>query len=69
MTIRKALPPRDDVDRLCVSRKKGRRGLPALKTVDASIIRLENYIEKQEGGLIIATKNNTDNASAKNNNN
>ena len=32
ITMHKALHPRDDVDRLYVSRKKGGRGLPALKT-------------------------------------
>ena len=32
MTMHKALHPRDDVDRLYVSRKEGRRGLAALKT-------------------------------------
>ena len=30
--MRKALHPRDDVDRLYVSRKEGEEGLPALKT-------------------------------------
>ena len=32
MTMHKALDFRDDVGRLYVSRKEGRRGLPALKT-------------------------------------
>ena len=32
MTMLKALHARDDVDKLYVSRKKGGRGLPALKT-------------------------------------
>ena len=32
MTMHKALHPRDDVDRLYVSRKEGGRGLPASKT-------------------------------------
>ena len=38
MTMQKALHPRDDVDRLCVSRKLGGRGLASIEdTVDASI--------------------------------
>ena len=62
MTMHKALHPRDDVDRLYVSRKGGRRGLSSNEdSVDASIQRLEDYIEKHEGGLITATRNDTDN--------
>ena len=62
MTMHKALHPRDDVDRLYVSRKEGERGLASIKdSVDASIQRLEDYIEKHEGGLITAIKNDTDN--------
>ena len=49
MTIHKALHPRDDVNRLYVSRKEGGRGLTSIEdTVDASIQRLEDYIEKHE---------------------
>ena len=49
MTIHKALHPREDVDRLYVSRKQGGRGLASIEdTVDASIQRLEDYIEKHE---------------------
>ena len=60
MTIHKALHPRDDVDRLYVSRKEGGRGLASIEdSVDASIQRLEDYIEKHEGGLITAIRNNT----------
>ena len=62
MTMHKALHPRDDVDRLYVSRKEGRRGLASIEdSVDASIQQLEDFIEKHEGGLITAIKNNTDN--------
>ena len=62
MTIHKALHPRDDVDSLYVSRKEGGRGLASIEdSVDASIQRLENYIEKHEGGLITTIRNNTDN--------
>ena len=56
--MHKALHPRDDVDRLYVSRKVGGRGLAG---IDVSIQRLEDYIEKHEGWLITATKNDTDN--------
>ena len=46
MTMHKALHPKDDVDRLYVSRKQGGRGLASIEdTVDASIHRLEDYIE------------------------
>ena len=62
MTTHKAQHPRDDVDRLYVSRKDGGRGLASIKdSVDASIQRLEDNIEKQVGGLITAIRNNTDN--------
>ena len=62
MTMQKALHPRDDVERLYVSRKEGGRGLTSIEdSVDASIQRLEDYIEKHEGGLITAIGNDTDN--------
>ena len=62
MTMHKELHPRDDVDRLYVSRKEGGSGLASIEdSVDASIQRLEDYIEKHEGGLITAIRNNTDN--------
>ena len=50
MSMHKAQHPRDDVDRLYVSRKEGGRGLTSIEdSVDASIQRLEDYIEKHEG--------------------
>ena len=59
MTMHKALYPRDDIDRLYVSRKERRRGLASIEdSVDASIQRLEDYIEKHERGLITAIRNN-----------
>ena len=62
MTMHKALHPRDDVDRLYVSRKEGGRGLDSIEdTVDASIQRLEDYIEKHERGLIKTIRNDMDN--------
>ena len=62
MTIHKALHPRDDVDRLDISRKKGERRLASIEdSVDASIQRLEDFIEKDERGLITAIRNDTDN--------
>ena len=64
MTMHKALHPRDDVDRLCISREEGGwgRGLASIEdNVDASIRRLKGYIEKHEGGLITAIRNDTDN--------
>ena len=60
--MHKALHPRDVVDRLYVSRKEEGIGLASIKdNVDASIRRLEDYIEKHEGGLITAIRNDTGN--------
>ena len=62
MTLHKALHPRDDVDQLYVSREKEGRGLTSIEdNVDALIQRLEDYIEKHDGGVITATRNDTDN--------
>ena len=62
MTMHKALHPRDDVDRLYVSRKEERRGRASIKdSVDASIQRLEDFTEKHERGLITTIRNDTDN--------
>ena len=64
MTIHKALHPGDDVDRLYVSRKEGGRGLASIgNSVDVSIQRLQDYIEKHEG-LISAIINDIDNMMA-----
>ena len=50
------------VDRLYVPKKEGGRGLDSIEDcVDASIKRLDDYIEKLERGLITAIRNNTDN--------
>ena len=60
MTTHKALHTRDDVDRLYVSRKERGRGLAGIEdSVDASIQRRGDNIEKQEGGLITTTRNDT----------
>ena len=62
MAMHKALHPRDDVDRLYVSRKEGRRKLASIEdSVDISIQRLEDYIEKHDGELITAIRSNADN--------
>ena len=62
MKEKKALHPRDDVDRLYVPKKEGGRGLTNIEdSVDASIQRLEDCIEKHKGELITAIKNNTGN--------
>ena len=61
MTMHKVLHLRDDIDKLCVSRTEGGRGLASIEdSFGASIQRLEDYIEKH-GGLITAIKNDTDN--------
>ena len=60
--MHKALHPRDDVDRVYVSRKEGGTGLASIEdTVDVSIQRLEDYIEKYERELITTIRNDTDN--------
>ena len=60
--IKTCLERSDDVDRLYVSTKEGGRGLASIEdSVDASIQRLEDYMEKHEGGLITAIRNDTDN--------
>ena len=54
--------PKDDVDRLYVSRKEGERELASIEdTVDTSIQQLEDYIQKHDRGLITAIRNDTDN--------
>ena len=55
--MHQALHPRNDVDRLYVSRKEGGRGLASTEdSIDASIQRLEDYIQKHEGGLVTTTR-------------
>ena len=47
--MNKAIHPRYDAERLYVSRKEGGRGLSSIEdSVDASIQRLEHYIESTE---------------------
>ena len=62
VTMQKALHPRHDVDRLSVLRKEEGRDLASIEdSVDTSIQRLEDYIEKHERGLIMVIRNNIDN--------
>ena len=62
MTMHKALHPRDNVNRQYISRKERGRGFASIEdSVDASIQRLEDYIQKHDGGLITAIRNDTDN--------
>ena len=52
MTIRKALYPRDNIDRLNMSRKEGGRGLAVFEDcVDSSTQGFENYVKKSKEGL------------------
>ena len=65
MTMHKVLHPRVDVDRLYVSRKEGGRGLVSIEySIDTSIQRLEDCIEKYEEELITSVRNDTDNTMA-----
>ena len=60
ITMHKALHPRDNVDRLYVSKKEGGRGLTSTEdSIDTSIQQLEDYIEKHEGELITDIRNDT----------
>ena len=62
MTMHKVLHHRDDADQLYESRIEGGRGLATIEgIVDASLQRLEDYIEKHEGELITVIKFVTDN--------
>ena len=62
MTMHKALHPRDDVDRLYISRKEWGRGLASIEdSVDALIQRFDVYIGKHEERLFTAIRNDTDN--------
>ena len=56
MTMHEALHPRNDIDRVYVSRKEGKRGLDSPEDrVDASIQILEDSVEKRGGRLITTT--------------
>ena len=60
--MHKALYPGDDVNRLYVSWKGIGRGLASIDdNVNASIQRLENYIEKGGERLVKATRNDNGN--------
>ena len=62
MTKYKALHSRDDVDSPYISRNEGGRGLTGREdSVDASIQRIKDYIDKHEGRLITAIRNDIDN--------
>ena len=60
MIMHNSLHLREDVDWLYVSRREGGRGHASIEdSVEISIQRLEDYIEKRGGRQITATKNNT----------
>ena len=61
MTMHNAFLHRDDFDGLYLSRKEGGRRLASIEdSAEASITRLEDYIEKHERGLITAFRKDTD---------
>ena len=61
MTMHKALHPKHDVGKVCVSRKERERGLASFDdSIDALIQRLGNDIEKRGERLITATINISD---------
>ena len=55
------MPPRDDIDRLYVSRKGGRGFASIENCVDASMRALEDDIKKSKEKLITANSNSIDN--------
>ena len=60
--MHKALHPKDDIDRLYVSRKEGGRWLSSIEdNIDILIQELEDYKKKSKERLITATRNNTNN--------
>ena len=60
--MHKALHPRNVVDRLYASIKEGGRGLASIEdSVDESIQKIKDYIQKHDGRLITAIRNDTDN--------
>ena len=62
MIMHKAVDPRDDFDRLYKSMKDGGRGRVSIEdNFDASIQRLEVYIEKRRERLVTSNRNKTDN--------
>ena len=65
MTMHEALHPTDDVDTLYVLRKKIGSGFASIEdSVDTTIQRLEDYLEKHKGGVMTASRNDTDNTKA-----
>ena len=58
MTIHKALHPRDDIDRLYVSRREEGRGFATIKDIEDKR-RFEDYIGKRGERLITATRSST----------
>ena len=59
--MHKALHAKDDKDRLYVLRKEWVRGLASIEDRVNASIRLQEYIQKHDGGLITAIRNDTDN--------
>ena len=60
--MHKALHPKDDIDRLYVSRKEGGRGLSSSgDSINASIRQLEDGIKKRKERRITVARNNTNN--------
>ena len=59
--MHKALHPRYDVNRLYVSRKEGgKRPASIENSVDTSMQKLEDNLQKHDGGLMTAIRNDTD---------
>ena len=58
----KTLQPRDNVERLYALRKERGRGLASIEdNIDVSIQQLKDYKEKHKGGMITATRKDSNN--------
>ena len=57
MTMHKALHPRDDIDRLYVTRKEGGRAIIINEDCVDALIRLEKYIKNSNERLVTAASN------------
>ena len=69
MTMHKALHPRDNINRLYLSKKEGREHTSIEDCVDALVQGLEVDIKKRKERLTTATSNSTHHKDKKNNKN
>ena len=62
LTMQNGLRPRGEVERMCIPRKEGGRGLTSVEDpINLAKIGLERYIKKSKERLIIAARGDTEN--------